>query len=85
MGRIEKIPGGLVYPMTNGLATYRFISRYAKQKEMPLVNAIIEGKDGDGRALRLTVDDRLCPFATTGIIMIAVGAILFSNQGDLKP
>jgi len=79
MGRIEKVPGGLVYPVAAAGTVYRFTIRYAKQEDGHLVNSIIEGAVGGKNPLRLTVDGRLCPFATTGIIMIAVGAALSAN------
>lgn len=79
MGRIEKVPGGLVYPVAAGETVYRFTIRYAAQEDGHLVNSIIEGAVGENAPLRLTVDGRLCPFATTGIIMIAVGAVLSGN------
>jgi len=76
MGNIEKTADGLVYHVVAGETPLRFTIRYAKQEDGHLVNSIIEGSAGEGRPIRLTVDGRLCPFATTGIIMIAVGAAL---------
>ena len=76
MGKIEKTGGGLVYHVVAGETPLRFTIRYEKQEDGHLVNSIIEGNAGEDRPIRLVVDGRLCPFATTGIIMIAVGAAL---------
>jgi hypothetical protein len=76
MGNIEKTADGLVYHLVAGETPLRFTIRYDKQEDGHLVNSIIEGSAGEDRSIRLTVDGRLCPFATTGIIMIAVGAAL---------
>ena len=76
MNSIEKTSGGLVYNVVAGTTPLRFTIRYDKQEDGHMVNSIIEGHAGEGRPIRLMVDGRLCPFATTGIIMIAVGAAL---------
>jgi len=76
MGNIEKTAAGLVYHVVAGDTPSRFTIRYDKQEDGHLVNSIIEGSAGQGHPIRLTVDGRLCPFATTGIIMIAAGAAL---------
>ena len=51
-----------------------FSIRYEKVQDDHLVNYIIESKLQNGKEIRLIVDGPLCPFATTGIIMIASGA-----------
>jgi hypothetical protein len=79
MGTIEKTAGGLVYHVSVGQAVHRFTIRYEKQEDGHMVNSIISGSVGEGRPIQLTVDGRLCPFATTGIIMIAVGAALMAD------
>jgi hypothetical protein len=76
MEKIEKTAAGLVYHVMAGSTPLRFSIRYDKQEDGHLVNSIIEGSAGKDRPIRLVVDGRLCPFATTGIIMIAVGAAL---------
>ena len=40
-----------------------------------MVNSIIEGKVTTGEQIKLTVDGHLCPFATTGIVMIIAGSV----------
>ncbi|MCB2170035.1 MAG: hypothetical protein KQI78_20420 [Deltaproteobacteria bacterium] len=80
MGKIEKTADGLVYHVVAGETPLRFTIRYDRQEDGHLVNSIIEGSAGEGRPIRLVVDGRLCPFATTGIIMIAVGAALADDQ-----
>lgn len=79
MGKIEKTAAGLIYHVVAGETPLRFTVRYDKQEDGHLVNSIIEGSAGKSRPIRLTVDGRLCPFATTGIIMIAVGAALTAS------
>lgn len=76
METIEKTADGLVYHVMAGETPLRFTIRYEKQEDGHLVNSIIEGSAGEDRPIWLVVDGRLCPFATTGIIMIAVGAAL---------
>jgi len=41
-----------------------------------MVNSIIEGTLDAGGQIRLRVDGNLCPFVTTGIILIVSGAML---------
>jgi hypothetical protein len=79
MDKIERTDGGLVYHVAVGDVTRRFTIRYEKQEDGHMVNSIISGSVGEGRPLLLTVDGRLCPFATTGIIMIAVGAAMLAD------
>ena len=49
---------------------------YEQLEDEHMLNSIIEGSLGQGRDLRLKVDGHLCPFATTGIILIAAGSTL---------
>jgi len=79
MGNIEKTADGFVYHVVAGTTPLRFTIRYDKQEDGHLVNSIIEGRTGKDQPIRLTVDGRLCPFATTGIIMIAVGVGLLGH------
>ena len=53
---------------------FLFSIRYEKVQDDHLVKYIIESKFQNGKEIRLIVDGPLCPFATTGIIMIASGA-----------
>jgi hypothetical protein len=76
MGRVTRTSAGFVYPVAVGETVYRFAIRYEKHEDGHLVNSTIEGRLDEERPLRLVADGRLCPFATTGIIMIAVGAVL---------
>ena len=43
-----------------------------------MVNSIIEGELAEGMKIKLMVDGHLCPFATTGIILITVGSLVLS-------
>lgn len=78
MGKIGKTAEGLLYPVIMGDKVLNFTIRYEKIEDGHLLNSIIQGPDVNGRPVQLTVDGRLCPFATTGIIMIAVGAAALS-------
>ena len=53
-----------------------FTIRYEKLEADHMVNSIIEGSLGKDLDLRFVVDGPLCPFATTGIILITAGSSL---------
>ena len=76
LGEIEKTDEGFVYHVFVGEKETTFSIRYEEFKGGHLLNSIIEGSVGKGQDLKLTVDGRLCPFGTTGIILIAVGSAL---------
>jgi hypothetical protein len=78
LGEIEKTDNGFVYHVFVGEKEHTFTIRFQKIDDGHLVNSIIEGSLGHDRELKVTVDGRLCPFATTGIILIAVGSSLAS-------
>jgi len=73
LGKIEKTNTGFIYHAFVDEKESLFSIRYEKMEDDHLVNSIIEGKFQNGREIRLIVDGPLCPFATTGIIMIASG------------
>lgn len=74
LGQIEKQDGGFVYHVFVEGREYTFRIRYEKLEGDHMVNSIIEGSLGKGRELKVTVDGQLCPFATTGIVLIAAGS-----------
>lgn len=76
LGRVARTAEGFSYPVLAGGNEYGFTIRYETLEDGHLVNSVIEGDLG-GKKLTLRVDGRLCPFATTGIIMIA--AAVFSR------
>jgi hypothetical protein len=76
LGQIEKTDVGFVYQVFVDDREHEFSIRYERLEAGHLLNSIIEGRLGDGRKVELRVDGRLCPFATTGIILIAAGASL---------
>jgi hypothetical protein len=78
MGDIRRIESGFVYQVFVKEKEYFFTIKYEEFEHEHLINSIIEGKIGDGKAIKLTVDGRLCPFATTGVILIAVGSLVVS-------
>jgi hypothetical protein len=79
LGNIEESGESVIYPVFAGDRAYRFSIRYERVEGGHMVNSIIEGDTGGGNHMRLSVDGRLCPFATTGIVMIVVGAVLLSG------
>lgn len=74
LSKIEKTNTGFTYHVFVDEKESLFSIRYEKVEDDHLVNSIIEGKLQNGKEIRLIVDGPLCPFATTGIIMIASGA-----------
>jgi len=76
LGEVEKTEGGFVYHVFVGEKEHIFKIRYEKFKGGHLENSIIEGSLGKGKDLKVTVDGRLCPFGTTGIILITAGSSL---------
>ncbi len=78
MGDILKTDTGFIYQVFVREKEYFFTIKYERIEEDHLVNSIIEGQIGDNKKIKLTVDGRLCPFATTGVILIAVGSMVVS-------
>jgi hypothetical protein len=76
LGAIDKADEGFVYHVFVGDQEHLFRIHYEKLESEHLVNSIIEGDLGKGETLHLEVDGQLCPFGTTGIILIAAGAAL---------
>jgi hypothetical protein len=78
LGAIDKQDNGFVYHVFIGEREQLFSIRYQELEGKHMVNSVIEGTLPDGKTLKLTVDGRLCPMATTGIILIAAGSALQS-------
>jgi hypothetical protein len=76
LGDVEKTDDGFVYHVFVGDTEHLFTIRYEELEGDHMLNSIIEGSVGDGPPLKLTVDGHLCPFATTGIILITAGSTL---------
>ncbi len=79
LGRIERKDRQFIYQVFVGNTEYTFSIRYEKVEAEHLVNSIIEGELGSNKPLKLKVDGHLCPFATTGIILIVAGAFMLSS------
>jgi hypothetical protein len=73
LGKMERIPSGFVYRVFVGEKEHRFSIRYERVEDEHMLNSVIEGGLNAEKRVRLTVKGRLCPFATTGIIMIIAG------------
>jgi hypothetical protein len=76
LGDIDKTDGGFLYHIFIGEEEFTFSIRYEELEDEHMVNSIIQGAVEEDRRIRLTVDGHLCPFATTGIILIAAGSTL---------
>ena len=74
LGAIRRTDEGFTYDVYFGEQIYPFTIRYEKLDGDHLLNSIIEGELPGAKPVRLTVDGSLCPFATTGIILITAGA-----------
>jgi len=57
-----------------------FSIRYERMEDEHLVNSIIEGKVEPDKKIELAVNGRLCPFATTGVVLIVAGALTEHNE-----
>jgi hypothetical protein len=79
LGRLEKKDRRVIYPVQVEEKAYSFSIRYEKIQGEHMVNSIIDGEIEKGIPLTLTVDGALCPFATTGIIMVVVGSRILSH------
>ena len=73
LGKIERKGKGFTYHVIAGDLEYEFSITYKRVEAEHLVDSLIEGQL-DGRKIELSVDGHLCPFATTGIILIVVGS-----------
>jgi hypothetical protein len=78
MGDIKRTKSGFIYQVFVREKEYFFTIKYERLEDDHLVNSIIEGSLGDGKAIKLKVDGHLCPFGTTGVILITVGAMVVS-------
>jgi hypothetical protein len=76
LGDIEKTDSGFIYHVFVGQEEFTFTIHYEKLESDHMLNSIIEGSLGKDLDLRLVVDGHLCPFATTGIILITAGSSL---------
>jgi hypothetical protein len=75
LGKIDRTGDGFTYHVFVGEREYTFSIRYEKIKDGHMVNSIIEGNLDEKDPIRLVVDGHLCPFATTGIILIVAGSM----------
>ncbi|MBW2602492.1 MAG: hypothetical protein JRD47_11365, partial [Deltaproteobacteria bacterium] len=75
LGNIEQKDNKVIYHVFVDDKECTFSIKYEKIQDKHMVNSVIEGKVPTGKKISLTVDGHLCPFATTGIVMIAAGSI----------
>ncbi len=78
LGKIEKKERKFIYHVFVGEKEYIFSIKYEKTEDGHMVNSLIEGELGKKKKIRLKVDGHLCPFATTGIILIVAGSSVLS-------
>jgi hypothetical protein len=76
LGDVDKTDSGFTYHVFVDQNEHLFTIRYEKLDGDHMLNSIIEGSLGEGRDFKLVVDGHLCPFATTGIILITAGSSL---------
>ena len=76
LGDVDKTDDGFVYHVFVGETEHLFTIRYEELEGDHMLNSIIEGSVVEGRDVKLSVDGHLCPFATTGIILITAGSSL---------
>jgi hypothetical protein len=77
LGKIERNGKGFTYHVIVGDKAYDFSITYKRVEAEHLVDSLIEG-ELDGKKISLSVDGHLCPFATTGIVLIVVGSAVLS-------
>ncbi len=73
--KIEKSDTKFFYHILINNKESIFSIRYERIEDEHLVNSIIEGKVDPDNKVKLTVDGHLCPFATTGVVLIVAGAL----------
>ena len=78
LGKIERKEKKFIYHVFVGEKEYTFSIKYEKTADEHMVNSLIEGELDRNKKIRLTVDGHLCPFATTGIILIVAGSSILS-------
>jgi len=76
LGKIERKAEKVVYHVFINDKQCTFSIKYEKIKDKHMVNSAIEGEVTTGKKIKLTVDGHLCPFATTGIVMIIAGSVV---------
>ena len=77
LGKIERTDKGFTYHVIVGDLEYEFSITYKRVEAEHLVDSLIEGQL-DEKKISLSVDGHLCPFATTGIILIVVGSAVLA-------
>ena len=76
LGKIERKDDKVVYHVSINEKQCTFSIKYEQIKDKHMVNSLIEGEVTTGKKIKLTVDGHLCPFATTGIVMIIAGSVV---------
>jgi len=80
MGKIKKTSKGILYQVFVGNKKHSFSIQYEKVQDDHMINSIIQGKFDKNRPILLKANGQLCPFATTGIIMITLGAAYLTGN-----
>ena len=80
MGKIKKTKHGFLYEVYVNNKMHKLSIQYEKVQNGYMVNSIIYGEIDKARPVHLKTDGQLCPFATTGIIMISLGAAYLTGN-----
>ena len=80
MGKFNKTSKGILYHVFVDNKKHTFSIQYEKVQNGHMLNSIIQGRIDKNRPIRLKADGQLCPFATTGIIMIMLGAAYLTGN-----
>ncbi|MBW1983146.1 MAG: hypothetical protein JRI53_00370 [Deltaproteobacteria bacterium] len=80
MGKIKKTSKGILYQVFVDNKKHAFSIQYEKVQNGHMINSIIQGNFDKNRPIFLKTNGQLCPFATTGIIMITLGAAYLTGN-----
>ena len=80
MENIKKNKNGFLYEVIVNTKKHIFSISYEKVQSGHMLNSVIQGSIDKNNNIYLETNGRLCPFATTGIIMIAVGSAYITGS-----
>jgi hypothetical protein len=80
MEKIKKTNKGFLYQVFVDNTKHTFSIQYENVQNSHMLNSIIQGNIDKKRQIQLKANGSLCPFATTGIIMISLGAAYLTGN-----